>query len=109
MFGALEVPWQERGPAERAGHRPQHWRGQVFRPRRDGGTQRYGKRGDKWRENYAEHARSGRLVVKHKDPWHGISNCKQGKLQGKESHKGNMKLSQRNPNKWRPPFELYLR
>ncbi len=32
-------------------------------------------------------------VVKHKDPWHGISKGKgKGKLKGKESHKGkNMK------------------
>ena len=87
------VPWQERGPAEVDGHRPQHWRGQVFRPGSDGGTQRYGNRGGKWREYYAELARSGRLVVKHKDPWHGISKGNgKGKLNGKESQNGkNMK------------------
>ena len=94
---ACEVPWQDRGPPEVDGHRPAHWRGQVLREGRDGGLQRYANRGGRWREYYAEPFRSGTLVVKHTDPWKGISKGKdkskgqsKGKRKGKgnESHKG---------------------
>ena len=91
------MPWQDRGPPEVDGHRPAHWRGQVLREGRDGGLQRYANRGGRWREYYAEPFRSGTLVVKHTDPWKGISKGKdkskgqsKGKRKGKgnESHKG---------------------
>ena len=75
------VPWQDRGPA---GEAP-YWRGQGWRCGRDGGKERYANRGGKHREYYAELARSGRLVVKHTDPWKGISIVPG---QGKPSEKG---------------------
>ena len=64
------VPWSERGPT--AGEAP-YWRGQGWRSGRDGGKVRYATRGGKHREYYAELAKAGRLVVKHTDPWKGIS------------------------------------
>ena len=74
-----------------------HWRGQVLREGRDGGVPRYANRGGRWREYYTNAARTGTLVVKHTDPWKGISKGKdkskgqsKGKRKGKgnESHKG---------------------
>ena len=87
-----QVPWQERGPREVDGCRPAHWRGQVLQEGRDGGVPRYANRGGRWREYYAEPFRSGTLVVKHTDPWKGISKGKdksKGQSKGKRKGKGN--------------------
>ena len=76
------IPWEERGPT--AGEAA-YWRGQGWRRGLEGGKQRYSNRGGKNKEYYAQAAWRGTLVVKHTDPWKGISIVPG---QGKPSEKG---------------------
>ena len=60
MARAADIPWWERGPGRVGSDRDApHWRGQPWREGRNGGVQRYAKRGGRWREHYAAQARMG--------------------------------------------------
>jgi hypothetical protein len=84
----LGIPWQERGPPGPDSGGPDYWRGQTYRTGSAGGQARWGNRGGRHREYYAELARIG--YVGNVDKGKGKSGGK-GKEQSKSKGKGKNK------------------
>ncbi len=64
-YGKLK--WQRRGPVSPAEGGPRNWRGQSWREGSGGGTPRWGNRGGRNKEYYAQLAREGKLGKKEEE------------------------------------------